>query len=371
MFDNIYYNFDWNSISHRIYSAEKENVKHSILSGGTDIDDIINLLSPAADEFLEDMAVKSASITRQRFGNIIQMYTPLYISNLCTNSCLYCGFNRDNSIKRTTLTPEQIKDEADYIYKMGFRHILLLTGEDKNAVSPEKLAEIVSVIHRKFSSISIEVYPMSSEEYTLLINSGVDGLTVYQETYNKDVYSNIHPSGKKRDFNWRLLTPDRGGEAGMRRIGIGPLMGLTDWRVELFFTALHAIYLTKKFWKSQITVSFPRLRNAAGGFQPLSTVSDRDLTHAICVMRILLNDAGLVLSTRESEELRNNLMPLGITMMSSGSKTDPGGHTTPNTSESQFEISDTRTPDELALYIKNRGFEPVWKDWDRDFTGNL
>lgn len=370
MFDEIYYNFNWNTVSDWIYSAGRDSVKQSILTGGTDINDIINLLSPAADEFLEEMAVKSASITRQRFGNIIQMYTPLYISNLCTNSCLYCGFNRDNNIIRTTLTPEQIKEEADYIYRMGFRHILLLTGEDKNAVSPEDLAEIVSVIHRKFSSISIEVYPMSSEEYSLLINSGVDGLTIYQETYNRDIYSTIHPSGKKRDFNWRLLTPDRGGEAGMRRIGIGPLMGLTDWRVELFFTALHAIYLTKKFWRTQITVSFPRLRNAAGGFQPLSSVSDRDLTHAICAMRLLLHDAGLVLSTRENEALRNNLMPLGITMMSSGSKTDPGGHTAPHTSESQFEISDTRSPDELALYIKSRGLEPVWKDWDRDFISS-
>ena len=325
--------------------------------------DLPCMFSPAADEFLEEMAARSVEITRARFGNTIQMYSPLYISNECTNSCLYCGFNHRNKILRKTLNMDEIEAEAGAIYRRGFRHILVLTGEHPGKVPVTMLAGALKRIHRKFSSVSIEVYPMDTDDYRLMTESGVDGLTVYQETYNRDMYSQVHPAGKKRDFNYRLETPDRGGIAGIRKIGVGALLGLTDWRVEGFFTALHAFYLSKKYWRSQVSVSFPRMRQASGGFQPKVDVTDRDLTHLICAMRIILPDAGLALSTREPAELRDNLFPLGITMMSAGSHTEPGGYTGMKVADEQFRISDGRSPDEMARVIKDRGFDPVWKDW--------
>ncbi len=367
MFSEILQNIVWDETAQKIYSCSREDVKQALNRTSLTQEDIACLLSPAADPFLEDMARKSCSITRMRFGNTIQMYTPIYISNFCTNACVYCGFNVQNKTPRKTLSHEEIVKEFTHIYNMGFRHIIILTGEDRNAVSPEKLAEISKKMHSRFSSLTIEVYPMSIDEYRLLMDSGIDGLTVYQETYNREVYGDLHPSGRKRDFTWRLDTPDRGAVAGMRKLGIGALLGFTDWRVESYFTLLHAMYLTKKYWKSHVQISFPRLREAEGSYKPHCIVSDRDLTHLICAARILLNDAGIVLSTREPMDLRNNLAPLGVTSMSSGSKTDPGGHTGSTKESKQFEIMDPREPWELSEYLKTIGLEPVWKDWDREF----
>jgi 2-iminoacetate synthase len=326
-----------------------------------------SLFSPAADGHLEELAQASTAITKTRFGNIIQLYAPLYISNECDNSCLYCGFNRNTQIRRSTLSMEQVIDEADLLYRRGFRHLLLLTGESKGAVPLDTLAGIASAVHKRFASVSIEVYPMEVKEYQLMEKSGVDGLTIYQETYNRIIYDDIHPAGKKRDFGWRLEAPDRGGKAGFRKMGIGALLGLSDWRIDGFFTALHALYLTRKFWRSHIQVSFPRLRGAPGNFKPLADVSDRDLTHLICAMRILLPDAGLVLSTREPDHLRDNLFPLGITMMSAGSRTEPGGYSGLDIADNQFPVIDSRSPEEISEMIRKKGYDPVWKDWDSAF----
>jgi len=367
MFNELFDKYSWETVHEKIYSSTAEDLNRILHREHREPEDLIPFFSPAADEYLEEMAVLSSKISRLRFGNTIQLYTPLYISNECTNSCLYCGFNKTNDIRRITLTPDQIEKEAEFIFDRGFRHVLLLTGEHKKAVPVDMLAEIGDRIHEKFSSVSIEVYPMETDEYKKMIDSGIDGLTIYQETYNKEVYSNVHPAGKKRDFYWRLNGPDRGGEAGFRKIGIGSLLGMTDWRTEGFFTALHAFYLSKKFWKTSIMVSFPRLRSASGGFTPDYDVTDRDLTHLICTMRIILPDSGLVLSTRESAELRDNLFPLGITMMSAGSSTEPGGYTDLDVADNQFNIEDTRSPEEITDLIKKKGFDPVWKDWDRDF----
>jgi len=367
MFSDFIKDIKWEEVGESIYSSDENAVRRSLYKDSPDYSDIIPLLSPAADPFLEEMAQESYSITRRRFGNTIQMYTPIYISNFCTNACIYCGFNCRNNIKRVTLTDEEIEREFNHIYNLGFRHIIVLTGEDKNAVSPEKMAQIIKSMHSKFSSLILEVYPMSIDEYEMLIKAGVDGLTVYQETYDRETYSELHPAGKKRDYEWRLNTPDRGALAGMRRLGIGALLGFTDWRIESYFTLLHAMYLTKTYWKSQVHISFPRLREAEGGYSPDTIITDRDLTHAICASRILLNDAGLVLSTREPMELRNSLAPLGITSMSSGSRTDPGGHTGETKETKQFEIMDPREPEELSAYLQSIGLEPVWKDWDREF----
>jgi len=367
MFKEIYDKYSWEEVKDKIYSSTESDFLKSVSKDHIEIEDIYPLFSPIADKHIEMMARKSCKITRARFGNIIQLYSPIYISNECTNSCLYCGFNKNNKIKRKTLTEEEITNEAEIIYNMGFRHILVLTGEHPTAVPVKRLAEILKKIHKKFSSVSIEVYPMDTDEYRLMTDSGVDGLTVYQETYNRDIYSELHPAGRKRDFYWRVETPDRAGIAGFRRIGIGALLGLTDWRVETFFTAMHGVYLSNKYWKSQIQVSFPRLRHASGGFEPYTLVTDQNLVHMISAMRIILPDAGIPMSTRESEYIRDNIMPIGVTMMSAGSKTDPGGYSNMQVADNQFDISDDRSPETMVNVIKEKGFDPVWKDWDRDF----
>jgi len=370
MFTKIFDRYAPDQVKERIYNAGTGDMKNILEREHLYDEDIFTLLSPAADSYLEEMAGLASRITRMRFGNIIQLYTPLYISNECVNSCLYCGFNKNNTIRRVTLTMDQIEHEADIIYKRGFRHVLLLTGEHKARVPVSMLAEVAKRIHSRFASVSIEVYPMETDEYTQMAASGIDGLTLYQETYDKAIYSHVHPAGRKRDFYFRLEGPDRGGLAGLRKIGIGALLGLSDWRVEGFYTALHALHLTRTYWKTQIQVSFPRLREAPGGFNPFTQVLDRDLVHLICAFRMLLPDAGLVLSTREPANLRDNLFPLGITMMSAGSSTEPGGYSGLDVADYQFHVEDGRSPEEMARVIQSRGFEPVWKDWDRDILGH-
>ncbi len=367
MFESLFKKYTWNSIQEQLAQTTEEEVLHVLNSEYLNELDIVPLFSNAASGMLDILAQKAHKITQQRFGKTIQLYTPLYISNECSNNCIYCGFNSDNSIRRITLTFDQVIKEAEEVFNKGFRHLLLLTGEHKKAVPVEYLKDIISHLHEKFSSIGIEVYPMDIEEYTSIVQSGADALTIYQETYNKDVYTKCHQKGRKNDFYWRLNTPDRGGKAGFRKIGIGALLGLSDWRVEGFFTALHAHYLSKKYWKSHIQVSFPRLQNAPGNFEVSNEVSDAHLTQMICALRIILPDAGLVLSTRESDTLRDNLLPLGITVMSAGSKTQPGGHSELDIADNQFYISDQRDPHEIAAMLHKKGYESVWKDWDKHF----
>ncbi len=367
MFSEQLNNGAWERARDAIYSATADDVRRALDARDGAAGDFLPLFSPAADEFLEKMAQRASRVRLQRFGRAMQLYAPLYISNECTNACLYCGFSAKNKITRVTLGMGDVLREGEALREAGFRHILLLTGEDRRAVPVERLAEAASMLHRRFASLSIEVYPMSAEEYALLGRSGVDGLTLYQETYHRGTYAEMHPAGKKRDYVWRLDAPDRGGIAGFRRLGIGALLGLADWRVDSFFTALHALYLSKTYWKSMVQVSFPRMRAAAGGFAPPVTVTDRDLTHLICAMRLLLPDAGLTLSTREPAALRDNLVPLGITMMSAGSRTDPGGYAGDAHAEGQFHVEDGRTPAQIAAMLAEKGFDPVWKDWDRDF----
>ena len=333
-------------------------------------DDLQALLSPAAAPYLEQMAARANRLTLRRFGKNILMYAPIYISNLCTNGCRYCGFSASNQVPRRTLTLDELWREAQVPHDLGFRHVLLVTGESPKAVNNDFLAACVERIRPLFSSISIEVYPMETDGYRQMVDAGVDGLTVYQETYNRALYEEMHPFGKKRDYDFRLLTPERGGAAGLRRIGLGFLLGLGEFRSEAFFLGLHALHLSRHYWRTQVSVSFPRIRPADGGFQPLHPVSDRNFVQLICALRLLLPDAGLVMSTRESAELRNNLLPLGITQMSAGSCTAPGGYADKDLSTQQFAIDDDRSPDEVCRLIRSRGYEAVWKDWDEAFLDN-
>ncbi|MCD6272327.1 MAG: 2-iminoacetate synthase ThiH [Deltaproteobacteria bacterium] len=359
--------YNWDTVKSAILAKTADDVRRALYTDIRTYNDLLALLSPAAEPFIEDMAQQAHRTTLRRFGKIIQMYAPLYVSNKCINSCLYCGFNRTNKIDRKTLTEKEVMQEAETIYNLGFRHILLVSGEAPKDVPVSYFCRIAQSLNNLFSSISIEIYPMDTEEYKSLIQSGVDGLTVYQETYNRTTYQQVHPAGKKSDYKWRLMTPDRGGTAGFRRLNIGTLLGLSDWRVEGAFTGLHAIYLMRQYWQSLVSISFPRLRPATGGYEPEYPVNDSALAQLICAFRLLLPDAGLVISTREPEQLRNNLMPLGITQMSAGSRTSPGGYSLEAHADNQFEISDIRSPEDVARMITSSGYEPVWKDWDKAF----
>ena len=361
---------NWDDLSSAIKNSSRADVLYALHSENRRFSDFLALLSPAANSHLEEMAQLAHQITVQRFGKIIQMYAPIYVSNECLNACVYCGFNRNNQIKRSTLSVEEVIMEGKNLHQQGFRHVLLVSGESPVHVPVEYFSKIVQHLKPLFASISIEIYPMDTDSYATLIKSGVDGLTVYQETYNPDRYQQVHQVGKKKDFNWRLNTPDRGGSSGFRRINIGALLGLSNWRVEGAFTGLHASCLTKKYWKSHICVSFPRLQPAEGGYTPEFPVKDAELVQLLCALRIWLPDAGIVLSTRESKTFRDNLLPIGITQMSAGSKTAPGGYTLKCKADNQFNISDTRSPEEVAHMIESNGYEPVWKDWDTAFLEN-
>src|SRR5438093_2516513 len=346
-----------------------------------------HLIAPKADEELEAMAQTSHSLTLQNFGRTMRLFAPLYLSNECINNCRYCGFSRDNPILRVTLDIDEVVAEAQHLARQGFRQILLVAGEHPKFVSCDYLAECVRALREDFSSISIEVAPMEIEDYIPIVEAGAEGLVVYQETYNRAIYDQLHLAGPKKDFGWRLACPERGYEAGFRRLGIGALFGLAPWREEAITLAAHLEYLLKRCWKSSLTVSVPRLRPAAGEFRPHFPMSDRDLVHLVCALRVTFPQVGIVLSTREPAALRDLLVKIGITMMSAGSHTEPGGYTgqgrekvhrtvrgrimppeispsEPDIATSQFEIGDPRSPQEIAAILRHNGMAPVWKDWD-------
>ncbi len=354
-------------IGQQIQNISEQKARACLQKNKFTFKDVPVLLSPVMGKYIEEMARKSCLITRQRFGNVIQLYAPLYLSNECFSICKYCGFSHDNKIGRVTLSPGEVKKEGTVLYEQGFRHVLLVSGDAPKKITQKYLKTIVEDLKKYFHSISIEIHPMSSEEYAELIDAGVDGLTVYQETYLPDVYKTLHLKGKKTDFKWRLETPGRAGQAGIRRIGIGFLLGLSDWRLEGYYLSFHAQYLMKRFWQSQISMSLPRLCQTGKNFQVPHPVSDANFVQLLCALRMVFPDAMLTLSTRENPSLRSRLIPLGFTMVSAGSKTEPGGYSQIHQGDSQFEIEDTRSSTEVADEISRMGLEPVWKDWDRYF----
>ncbi len=344
------------------------------------------LLEPASDSRLEAMARDSQAITRRHFGKAIRLFAPLYLSNECINNCAYCGFSRDNAILRVTLEIDSILTEARHLAKEGFRNILLVAGEHPKFVSSGYLERCVRALAAEVPSISLEVAPMEADEYATLVRAGAEGLIVYQETYDRAAYADFHTAGPKKDFDWRLACPERAYAGGFRRIGIGALFGLADWRTEALALAAHLDHLLRTCWKASFTVSLPRLRPCAGEFQPRHTLPDREFLQLICAFRVCFPQVGIVLSTREPAPLRDALLPLGITMISAGSHTEPGGYTgqgrsdlhltvggrkiAPDTSTDgagateQFSIADHRTPAQIATFLRTSGLDPVWKDWD-------
>jgi 2-iminoacetate synthase len=330
------------------------------------LDDFAALISPAAGGHLEEIARASHALTVARFGRTMRMYAPLYLSNECLTTCSYCGFARELPIARKTLTPEESVEEARHLLRQGFRSILLLTGEHERLTGVELLEERLRLLSREVPQLAIEVQVWSEHEYRRLCAAGCEGVVIYQETYHPDTYARVHLAGRKRHYRWRLLGPERAARAGMRRIGIGALLGLhDDWRYEALAVAAHARFLLRHYWRSQVAVSVPRIRPSASGFQPRSPVSDGELTQLICALRLLLPDVGLVLSARERAPLRDGLFRVGITHTSAGSHTEPGGYEQPKAATEQFEVADLRSPAEVAERLRALGYEPVWEDWSR------
>ncbi|WMJ72801.1 2-iminoacetate synthase ThiH [Cytophagaceae bacterium ABcell3] len=366
-FADIFSSCSWDETKESIYSKTAEDVKTALQKTKRNLEDFKALISPAAEPFLEQMALLSHQITRKRFGNTMQMFIPMYLSNECQNICTYCGFSLDNKMRRTTLTEKQILDEVAVIKSYGYDHLLLVTGEANKTVGVPYFEKALKLVKPHFSHISLEVQPLDQDEYETLIPHGLNTVLVYQETYHEENYKLHHPKGKKSNFLYRLETPDRLGKAGIYKIGLGVLIGLEDWRTDSFFTALHLDYLEKTYWQTKYSISFPRLRPYTGNLEPKVNMSDRELVQLICAYRIYNEEVELSMSTRESEKFRNNVVKLGITSMSAGSKTDPGGYAAGIEALEQFEISDERTPAEIACMLKEQGYEPVWKDWDRAY----
>ncbi|HWW45698.1 MAG TPA: 2-iminoacetate synthase ThiH [Acidimicrobiia bacterium] len=330
------------------------------------LEDVAALLSHTAAARLEELAAAAHDLTVRRFGRTVHLFAPLYVSNECVSVCTYCGFSAGNEIARRTLTVDEVVAEGSCLVERGFRSVLLVAGEHARIVSKDYLVACVVALAPIVPSLSVEVQVWDTTTYRRLVDAGCDGLVVYQETYDRSTYAATHLKGKKRNHDWRLAAPDRGAEGGMRRLGIGALLGLhPDWRSEALAVAAHAHALVHRWWRTEVTVSLPRLRPAAGGYEPAVSVDDREFVQLVCALRLGLPDVGISVSTREAGWLRDGLIPLGVTLMSAGSHTEPGGYAAPSEAEPQFEISDDRTPDEVAAALRARGYDPVWKDWQR------
>ena len=357
-----------------INAATPADVERALSKEERDALDLCALLSPHAANCLEPIAREAQRLTRWHFGRTISMYVPLYISNVCGADCTYCGYavRSGNKEKRRTLTTDEIRVECEALAAQGFQSVLLLTGEARRAVPPSRIGEAIAIAREYFASVAVEVYTLDQSNYEDFVQRGLDGVAIYMETYDPKTYADVHLIGEKSDYDYRIEAIDRAGRAGVRRLSVGSLLGLTDWRLDGFWTALHARHVQKACWQSAVSVSFPRLRHVPERFHIPELVTDKQLVQLILALRLFLPEAGFNLSTRETPEFRDKLIPLGVTMMSAGSSTRPGGYSLygEETLE-QFEIEDRRSVDEVAAAIKRAGYEPVWKDYDHAFDRGI
>ncbi|MBY6016715.1 2-iminoacetate synthase ThiH [Halomonas denitrificans] len=360
---------DWDSLALQINSKTEADVQRALAKPRRDWQDFLALISPAGEPLLESLAQQSQRLTRQRFGNTIGLYVPLYLSNLCANECDYCGFSMSNRLKRHTLDEQELEAELAAIKRMGFDNILLVTGEHEIKVGMDYFRRMLPRVKARFNYLQMEVQPLEQGQYAELKRLGLDAVMVYQETYHARTYAKHHLRGNKTDFRFRLETADRLGQAGIDKIGIGALLGLADWRVEAAMVALHLDYLQRTYWRSRYSVSFPRLRPCTGGLEPVSPVGERQLLQLICALRLVAPEVDLSLSTRESAHFRDHAFALGITTASAASSTRPGGYAEPSDDLEQFSIDDGRSAQAVAEALSERGLQPIWKDWERAYSG--
>lgn len=372
-FADIIDQWDWDETVALVENASDADVRRVLAKAAAgkkalDPEDFAVLISESADKYLDTMAAMSRMFTQERFGKTISLYIPMYVSNECTNKCVYCGFNHDNPFTRTTLTFQQLEEECDAIKKLGpFENLLIVSGEYPSRCGVDYLEKVLEICRPRFHNLTIEVQPMRAREYARLVKSGLNGVVCFQETYHRAAYRKYHPLGMKSHFDWRLNGFDRMGEAGLHKIGMGALLGLEDWRGDAVMLARHLRYLQKKYWRSRFSVNFPRMRPSESGYQPKSIINDRQLARLTFAFRIFDHDVDISYSTREDKDFRDQMMTLGVTSMSAGSKTDPGGYAAQPDSLEQFEVSDERTPDQVVAAIRANGYDPVWKDWDAIF----
>jgi len=362
----------WEECTAAIHAKTTRDVERALARprGKVSLDDFQALVSPAAAPWLEAMARLAHAATVERFGYTQQLYAPVYLSNVCSNVCAYCGFSAANRIPRRTLDEREIAEELDAVKALGIDHVLLLTGEAGHVAGVPYLQTAIRIARQRFSSIAMEVQPLDQADYERLIEAGLSSVLVYQETYNRRAYAHYHLLGPKRDFDYRLLTPDRLGRAGMKKIGLGALYGLEDWRTDGFHLVTHLRYMEQTYWQTRYSLSFPRIRPHEGAFQPRAPMTDRELIQLICACRLFSPEVELSLSTRETAFFRDHACRLGITSMSAGSKTSPGGYAVAPQALAQFEIADTRSPQAMTDMLRERGYAAVWKDWDPTYDGS-
>lgn len=363
-FYDVYKEYEDFDFERFFLNRTEQDVLNALSKEHLDEVDYLTLLSPAAGNFLEEMAQKAHSITLRNFGRVIFLFTPLYLSDFCVNQCAYCSFNARNKFERKKLTLKQVEEEAKAIAKTGIKDILILTGESRQHSPVSYIKDCVGVLKKYFSCVSIEIYPLNEEEYRELVEAGVDGLTMFQEVYDPKIYDKFH-FGPKKNYHYRLDAPERSCRAGMRTVGVGALLGLADWRKEAFFTGLHADYLQKKFWDVQVSISLPRFRPSFSGFQPQHPVDDRSFVQILLAHRLFLPRVGITISTRERPEFRDNILPLGVTKMSAGSSTRVGGYAHPASRAPQFEISDPRSVEDIKQMLMKKGYQPIFEDWQQ------
>ena len=360
--------YSWDATTQEILAMTSADVEAALSRPVATVRDFMALISPAAAPYIEQMAALSRRYTLERFGKTISMYIPMYVSNACTNHCVYCGFNHHNPLQRVTLTLEQVENECKAIRRLGpFENLLIVSGEFPTLNGVDYLEKVLKVARPYFNNLTIEVMPMKQRDYERLTHSGLNGVVCFQETYNEANYRNYHPRGMKSIFEWRVNGFDRMGAAGVHKIGMGVLIGLEDWRTDVTMMARHLRYLRKNYWRTRFSINFPRMCPAEGGYTPSVIMSDRELAQLTFAFRIFDHDVDISYSTRENPTFRDNMMKLGVTSMSAGSKTEPGGYySTPDALE-QFEVSDSRTPAQVTEEIRALGYEAVWKDWDKIF----
>lgn len=345
-------------------NVDSKRVKSALYNHRLSEEDFLCLLSPSAGDFLEEMAQKAHSIALNHFGRTVLLYTPIYLANYCVNKCTYCGFNAGNGMERKKLDLEEVESEARTVHALGFRHIIILTGESRLHTPVSYIRDCVLLLKKYFSSISIEIYPLEEWEYRYLIEAGVDGLTIYQEVYTRATYAKVHPAGPKSNYRYRLEAVDRAARAGIHSVSVGALLGLDDWRREAFFTGIHGKYIQDYYPGVELTLSAPRIRPHAGIDAAVLEITDKNLVQALLAYKIFLQRAGINITTRERAELRDNLIPLGVTKMSAAVSTRVGGHSNQRKSESQFEIADERSVEETLKAIRLKGYNPIFKDWE-------
>lgn len=372
-FADIIDQYSWEDTIRAVESSTEGDVRRVLSKAAANrtqlgVEDFMVLISDAADSFLDEMAALSRRFTQERFGKTMSMYIPMYVSNACTNKCVYCGFNHDNPFARTTLTMDQIRRECEAIKKLApFDNILIVSGEYPSLCGVDYLEKALGVCRPFFNNMTIEVQPMKTEFYERLTHAGLNGVVCFQETYHRQAYKKYHPRGMKSHFEWRLNGFDRMGQAGVHKIGMGVLIGLEDWRADITMLARHLRYLQKRYWRTRYSVNFPRMRPSESGYQPNVVMSDRELARLTFAFRLFDHEVDISYSTRENPSFRDGMMTLGVTSMSAGSQTEPGGYACTPEALEQFEVSDSRTPAEVDASIRAHGYEPVYKDWDAVF----